>query len=166
MFFHNRLYHPRFLYRLRGVLADVGGIVSAFCRAMRRADRPGAREDDTAPGVIYRLRWWRSAWGSAARRPMGHSNCLELASRWSGCSAALFGSASSRSASARVSKSARDEQEPWRRVLHGGIVLGLSFLLPHAGLSCVMPFIFICGFGAFVICARRDARDPRHRLWR
>jgi hypothetical protein len=47
-------------------------------------------------------------------------------------------------------KSARDEQEPWRRVLRGGIVLGLTFVMPFLGTFVVMPLAFLSGFGACV----------------
>lgn len=52
-------------------------------------------------------------------------------------------------------KSARDEAEPWRRVLRGGIVLALTFVLPFVG-WLVMVWTFAAGFGAFVLsCTRR-----------
>lgn len=47
-------------------------------------------------------------------------------------------------------KSARDEAEPWRRVLRGGIVLALTFVLPFIG-TLVMAWSFVAGFGAFVL---------------
>jgi hypothetical protein len=52
-------------------------------------------------------------------------------------------------------KSVRDEAEPWRRVLRGGIVLALTFVLPFIG-TLVMVWTFAAGFGAFVLsCTRR-----------
>lgn len=48
-------------------------------------------------------------------------------------------------------KSARDEAEPWRRVLRGGIVLALTFVLPFIGWFFVMPLTFAAGFGAFIL---------------
>lgn len=47
-------------------------------------------------------------------------------------------------------KSARDEAEPWRRVLRGGIVLALTFVLPFVG-TLVMVWSFTAGFGAFLL---------------
>ncbi|MGB8170410.1 MAG: hypothetical protein WCF18_23105 [Chthoniobacteraceae bacterium] len=54
--------------------------------------------------------------------------------------------------------SARDEQEPWRRVLRGGIVLGLTFVMPFLGTFVLMPFAFLIGFGAIVLS--RPQRQP------
>jgi hypothetical protein len=68
---------------------------------------------------------------------------------------ALFGSAGLALRIGEGLKSARDEQEPWRRTLRGGIVLGLTFVLPFVGTFVLMPIAFICGFGAFVICIFR-----------
>ncbi len=52
-------------------------------------------------------------------------------------------------------KSLRDEAEPWRRVLRGGIVLSLTFVLPFVG-WLVMAWTFAAGFGAFILsCTRR-----------
>lgn len=52
-------------------------------------------------------------------------------------------------------KSVRDDAEPWRRVLRGGIVLALTFVLPFIG-WLVMVWTFAAGFGAFVLsCTRR-----------
>jgi hypothetical protein len=47
-------------------------------------------------------------------------------------------------------KSTRDEQEPWRRTLRGGIVLGLTFVPPFVG-TLVMAWTLVVGFGAFVL---------------
>lgn len=47
-------------------------------------------------------------------------------------------------------KSLRDEAEPWRRVLRGGIVLALTFVLPFIG-TLVMAWSFVAGFGAFLL---------------
>jgi len=47
-------------------------------------------------------------------------------------------------------KSLRDDAEPWRRVLRGGIVLALTFVLPFIG-TLVMVWSFAAGFGAFVL---------------
>jgi hypothetical protein len=57
-------------------------------------------------------------------------------------------------------KSARDEQEPWRRVLRGGVVLGLTFVLPFLGTFVILPGALLGGYGAFVLTAfqRRTKR--------
>lgn len=57
--------------------------------------------------------------------------------------------------------SARDAAEPWRRVLRGGIVLALTFVLPVLGTFVLMPFAFIIGFGAFVLIVFRREKQPR-----
>ncbi len=66
--------------------------------------------------------------------------------------AALFGSAGLALRIGSGLKSGRDEQEPWRRVLRGGIVLALTFVLPFIGTFVVMPYAFLAGFGAFLAC--------------
>ncbi|HSI83990.1 MAG TPA: hypothetical protein VK970_09425 [Candidatus Methylacidiphilales bacterium] len=43
-----------------------------------------------------------------------------------------------------------DEAQPWRRVLRGGIILGLTFLLPVAGWFAVLPLALISGIGVAV----------------
>ncbi|HET6406952.1 MAG TPA: hypothetical protein VFG14_03645 [Chthoniobacteraceae bacterium] len=47
-------------------------------------------------------------------------------------------------------RSSRDEIEPWRIVLRGGIVLALTFVLPFVG-TAVMLWSFLAGFGALVM---------------
>ena len=75
--------------------------------------------------------------------------------------AALFGSAGLVLRIGQGLKSARDEQEPWRRVLRGGIVLALTFVLPFIGTFVVMPLAFITGFGAFLCtCFARRRSAP------
>ena len=71
----------------------------------------------------------------------------------------LFGSAGLALRIGSGLRSARDEQEPWRRVLRGGTVLALTFVLPFLGTFVVMPFAFVAGFGAFLIAVfkRRPA---------
>lgn len=71
--------------------------------------------------------------------------------------AALFGSAGLALRIGEGLKSERDESEPWRRVLRGGIVLALTFVMPFLGTFVLMPFAFLIGFGAFVICLVRRA---------
>ncbi|MEA3210662.1 MAG: hypothetical protein QOE70_3719 [Chthoniobacter sp.] len=63
---------------------------------------------------------------------------------------ALFGSAGLALRIGCGLKSVRDEQEPWRRVLRGGIVLGLTFVLPFLGTPVLMALAFCGGFGALV----------------
>ncbi len=64
---------------------------------------------------------------------------------------ALFGSAGLALRIGTGLKSSRDQREPWRRVLRGGIVLGLTFVMPFLGTFLVMPLAFISGFGALLI---------------
>ncbi len=44
-----------------------------------------------------------------------------------------------------------DERQPWRRVLRGGIVLVLTFLLPFVGWFFLLPLTLISGLGAAVL---------------
>jgi len=74
--------------------------------------------------------------------------------------AALFGSAGLALRIGQGLKSSRDDEEPWRRVLRGGIVLALTFVMPFLGTFVLMPFAFLVGFGAFVICLVRKASAP------
>lgn len=41
-----------------------------------------------------------------------------------------------------------DETQPWRRVLRGGIVLGLTFVFPLIGWFLILPLSLILGIGA------------------
>jgi hypothetical protein len=75
----------------------------------------------------------------------------------------LFGSAGLALRIGRGLKSERDAREPWRTVMRGGIVLGLTFVLPFLGTFVLMPFAFISGAGAFVLSclgARQAAAVP------
>ncbi len=65
--------------------------------------------------------------------------------------AALFGSAGLALRIGRGLKSAHDEQEPWRIVRRGGIVLALSFVMPFLGWFLLMPLTFVLGAGAFAL---------------
>lgn len=50
-----------------------------------------------------------------------------------------------------------DEQQPWRRVLRGGVVLAFTFLLPVIGWFIVMPWAVVSGLGAaFASFTRRE----------
>lgn len=71
---------------------------------------------------------------------------------------ALFGAAGLAFRIGQGLASARDEAEPWRRVLRGGIVLGLTFVMPFLGTFVLMPFAFIAGFGAMILA--RPRREP------
>lgn len=46
--------------------------------------------------------------------------------------------------------SAADEQQPWRRVFRGGIVLVCVFLLPVIGWFFILPWTLVSGLGAAV----------------
>jgi hypothetical protein len=56
-------------------------------------------------------------------------------------------------------KSARDEHEPWRRVLRGSVVLALTFVLPFVG-TAVMAWSFVAGFGALILARPRREQAP------
>ena len=47
-----------------------------------------------------------------------------------------------------------DEQQPWRRVLRGGILLALTFLLPFVGWFVLSIWTLVSGFGAFLLSVR------------
>lgn len=47
-----------------------------------------------------------------------------------------------------------DAAQPWRRVLRGGIVLALVFLLPVIGWFVVMPWALVSGIGASLMAMR------------
>jgi hypothetical protein len=72
---------------------------------------------------------------------------------------ALFGSAGLALRIGRGLKSEGDIREPWRAVMRGGIVLGLTFVLPFLGTFVLMPFAFISGAGAFVLSCRSARRS-------
>ena len=57
--------------------------------------------------------------------------------------------------------SPRDEREPWRRVLRGGILLAFSFLLPVVGWFIIPIWVLVSGFGAFLLCVKeRPVEKP------
>ena len=78
--------------------------------------------------------------------------------------AALIGSAGIALRIGQGLKSVRDEHEPWRRVLRGGIALGLSFILPVLGTFIVMPLTFIVGFGGFLLSRGKRQVAPARAL--
>jgi hypothetical protein len=47
-----------------------------------------------------------------------------------------------------------DATQPWRRILRGGLVLGLVFLMPFLGWFVVLPWTLASGMGAFVLSRR------------
>jgi hypothetical protein len=47
-----------------------------------------------------------------------------------------------------------DERQPWRRVLRGGAVLGLTFVLPLIGWFLVLPVSLLMGVGCYASDAR------------
>lgn len=53
-----------------------------------------------------------------------------------------------------------DESQPWRRVLRGGILLSLSFLLPVIGWIILPVWCLISGFGVFITCVRETKNSP------
>jgi len=54
-----------------------------------------------------------------------------------------------------------DETQPWRRVLRGGIVLALSFLLPFVGWVIIPLWVLVSGLGAFILSARQLTIEGR-----
>jgi hypothetical protein len=93
--------------------------------------------------------------GISSKAPNGAVKLFGLSIALLGILGGLFGSAGLALRIGQGLKSARDDHEPWRRVLRGGIVLALTFVMPFLGTFVIMPFTFICGFGAFAICVFR-----------
>jgi len=56
-------------------------------------------------------------------------------------------------------RSPNDEAQPWRRVLRGGIVLALSFLLPIVGWIILPVWVLLSGFGALLLCLHERRRE-------
>ena len=54
-----------------------------------------------------------------------------------------------------------DEQQPWRRVLRGGILFALSFLLPFVGWFVLPIWALVSGLGAFVLSVAERRRAPQ-----
>ncbi len=52
-----------------------------------------------------------------------------------------------------------DDAQPWRRVLRGGIVLTLTYLLPFIGWMGLSIWTLVTGFAALVFAAR-EAKSP------
>lgn len=55
-----------------------------------------------------------------------------------------------------------DAAQPWRRMLRGGMVLGLVFFLPLLGWYVLLPWALVSGLGALVgsLGAQRQPRAP------
>jgi hypothetical protein len=72
---------------------------------------------------------------------------------------ALLGLAGSAGLTLRIGAGLRspiDEAQPWRRVLRGGIVLALSFLLPVVGWVILPVWVLLSGLGALVLCLQES----------
>lgn len=52
-----------------------------------------------------------------------------------------------------------DAEQPWRRVLRGGVLLAFSFLLPVVGWFVIPIWALVSGFGAFIICVRERQQN-------
>lgn len=52
-----------------------------------------------------------------------------------------------------------DAAQPWRRVLRGSVILGLTFLMPILGWFVLLPWALISGLGA-ALMALRDRSAP------
>ena len=72
----------------------------------------------------------------------------------------LFGSAGLADRIGSGLKSGRDEQEPWRRIRRGGMVLGVTFIPPILGWFIVLPWTLISGLGAFLLAWPRTSAAP------
>jgi hypothetical protein len=75
---------------------------------------------------------------------------------------AMLGSAGLASRIGAGLPSELDQRQPWRRMLRGGVVLGLSFLTPFLGWFVLFPWVLVSGFGAalMTLCSRAPARVP------
>ena len=54
-----------------------------------------------------------------------------------------------------------DAQQPWRRVLRGGILFALTFLLPFVGWFVLPIWALVSGLGAFVLSVAERRRAPQ-----
>jgi len=52
-----------------------------------------------------------------------------------------------------------DESQPWRRVLRGGVLLSLTFLLPFVGWFVLPVWALVSGFGAFILSVQELRRQ-------
>lgn len=76
---------------------------------------------------------------------------------------ALLGSAGLALRVGRGLASPSDAVQPWRRILRGGIVLALVFLLPVIGWLVVMPWALVSGVGV-ALMAMRGGRPVSPRV--
>jgi len=75
---------------------------------------------------------------------------------------AMLGLAGSAGLTLRIGAGLRspvDETQPWRRVLRGGIVLALSFLLPVVGWFIIPLWALVSGLGALILCFQEQRRS-------
>ena len=75
---------------------------------------------------------------------------------------ALFGLVGSTGLTLRIGAGLRspiDDSQPWRRVLRGGIVLALSFLLPVVGWIIFPVWVLLSGFGALLLCLQQRRQE-------
>ncbi len=54
-----------------------------------------------------------------------------------------------------------DVQQPWRRVLRGGILFALTFLLPFVGWFVLPIWALVSGLGAFILSVRKRRPTPQ-----
>ena len=54
-----------------------------------------------------------------------------------------------------------DEQQPWRRVLRGGVLLAFAFLLPVVGWIVLPVWALVSGCGAFMLCVRERKDESK-----
>lgn len=76
---------------------------------------------------------------------------------------ALLGLVGSAGLTARIGAglpSPIDDQQPWRRVLRGGILLSLTFLLPFVGWFVLPIWALVSGLGAFVLAVKETRTAP------
>lgn len=54
-----------------------------------------------------------------------------------------------------------DAEQPWRRVLRGGVLLAFSFLLPVIGWVVIPVWVLASGLGAFILSLREQSHERR-----
>ncbi len=99
----------------------------------------------------------------SSKAPNGLGKMLGLGLALFSALGALLGSAGLAARVGQGLPSATDADAPWRRVLRGGVVLGLSFVMPFLGTFVILPLTLFGGFGAFLLCLRRKpatAEEP------
>ena len=58
--------------------------------------------------------------------------------------------------------SPKDEKQPWRRVLRGGVVFAFTMLLPFVGWFVVLPWALVSGLGAVTLAWTSSRRATKH----